>query len=72
MKQIIIKTDFHSAFLRTEAVSIAIEYENIYMKDRKEGFYNCVLRIKEGTNSKYRFAVYHTKKSIIVDIKRLI
>jgi hypothetical protein len=68
MKKIVIKTDNHCAFLRTEAVSKAIQYEETLMKDRKEGVYNCALWIKKGTNSEYRFVVYHTKTSIIVDV----
>jgi len=46
MKKIIIKTDKHCGFLRTEAVSKAIEYEETLMKDRKEGIYNCALWIE--------------------------
>jgi hypothetical protein len=69
MKKIIIKTDKHCGFLRTEAVSKAIEYEETLMKDRKEGIYNCALWIKKGTQTEYRFVVYHTKTAIIVDVR---
>lgn len=72
MKQVIIRYDAFSVFLRTEAMAKAIEYEDYFLKNRKEGNSNCVLWIKEGTKKKWRYAVYHTKKSIIVDIKRLI
>ena len=69
MKNIIIKTDEHCAFLRTEAVSRAIYYEETLMKDKKEGIYNFTLWIKYGTQREYRFMVYHTKKFIIVDVR---
>lgn len=69
MKKLIIKTDRHCGFLRTEAVSIAIEYEETIMKDRKDGIYNCVLWIKKSTQTKYRFIVYHTKTAIVVDVR---
>jgi hypothetical protein len=69
MKKIIIKTDKHCGFLRTEAVCKAIEYEETLMKDRKEGIYNCALWIKKGTQTEYIFVVYHTKTAIIVDVR---
>ena len=72
MKKIIIKTDKHCSFLRTEAVAKAIEYEENLMKDRKEGIYNCVFYIKKGTQTEYRFVVYHTKTAIVVDVQYLI
>lgn len=68
MKKIIIKTDKHCSFLRTEAVSRAIEFEKTIMKNRKEGIYNCALYIKKGTSKEYKFIVYHTKTAIIVDV----
>jgi hypothetical protein len=69
MKKIIIKTDIHCGFLRTEAVSKAIEYEETLMKDRKEGIYNSVVWTKYSTQAEYQFVVYHTKTAIIVDVR---
>lgn len=66
--RIIITTDNHSKFLRTEAIAKAIEYEERFMKDRKEGRNNLMLFIKEGTQSTYNIVVYHTKTSIIVNV----
>ena len=71
MKNIIIKTDEASSFLRTEAVSKAIYYEETLMTEKKEGAYNFTLWIKEGMNYDYRFVVYHTKTAIVVDVRRL-
>jgi len=68
MKKIIIKTDKYCGFLRTEAVSKAIYYEENLMKDRKEGIYNCAVWVKEGARTEYRFVIYHTKTAIVVGV----
>lgn len=68
MKKIIIKTDNHCGFLRTEAVAKAIQFEETLMKDRKKGLYNCALWIKTIKKTEYRFVVYHTKTAIIVNV----
>jgi len=70
-KKIIINTDKHCAFLRTEAVSKAIEYEDVYMTHRNAGNKNPICWIKEGTKTTYIFNIYHTKTSIIVDVKMM-
>ena len=70
MKKIIIKTDEVSTFLRTEAMCRALEYEETHMKGRKAGRYHSMLWIKQGTNSEYRFEIYHTKTAIVVDIRK--
>lgn len=68
MKKIIIKSDANSGFLRTEALQKAIEFEEKYMAERKEGWYNGVLWVKQSNtgNSEWNIYVYHTKTAIIV------
>jgi hypothetical protein len=70
MKNIIIKSDDKSGFLRTEAVAKAIEFENYEMNKRKEGWRNGIVLIKESNGlSFWSFFIYHTKTAIIVDIR---
>ena len=70
MKDIIIRTDEDSVFLRTEAMTKAIEFEDYHMKDKKEGSYNGVLWVKYGTNSEWQFYAYHTKTAIVVRVDK--
>ena len=70
MKDIIIRSDEHSGFLRYEAVSKAIEFEDLHMKDRKEGSHHGVLWVKCVSNSEWQFYAYHTKTAIIVRVDK--
>lgn len=67
MKKIIIKADANSGFLRTEALQKAIEFEERYMVEKKEGWYHGVLWVKESNtgSSEWQIYVYHTKTAII-------
>jgi len=65
MKKIIIKCDENSGFLRTEALTRAIEFEVNYMSEKKEGWYNGVLWIRTGTQNEWQIYVYHTKTAIV-------
>ena len=69
MKKIIIKCDDNSKFLRTEALSKAIEFEERHMAEKKEGWYHGVLWVKYGTQREWQIYVYHTKTAIIVDVR---
>lgn len=70
MKKIIIKADANSGFLRTEALQKAIEFEEIYMAEKKEGWYHGVLWVKESNtvNTEWQIYVYHTKTAIIASV----
>jgi hypothetical protein len=71
--KITITTDEHSKFLMFEALSRINEYEQNWMISRNSGASNSLLYIKEGTNSKYRIAVWHSvTKTIHADVKLLI
>lgn len=72
MKQVIIKTDEFSVFLRTEAVSIAIEYEETLMASKRMGSKNGAIWLKQGTSYNYEFYVYHNKTSIFVNVQRIL
>ena len=65
-----ITTDEHSKFLVFEALSRINEYAEMKLETRTAGLSNSLLYIKEGTNSKYRIAVWHSaNKTIHADIK---
>ena len=70
-KDIIIRCDEESKFLRTEALSKAIEYEELYMNGQQEGSYHCVLWIKKGTTNEWQIRIHHTKTAIIVNIHQI-
>lgn len=71
MKQITIKTDEFSVFLRTEAVSRAIEYEETLMASKRMGSKNGAIWLKQLPSYNYEFYVYHNKTSIIVNVVRV-
>lgn len=70
MKNIIIKTDKNSGFLRYEALQKAIEFEEVHMSEKKEGQYHGVLWVNRSStgNSSWQIYVYHTKTSIIARV----
>ena len=71
MDKIIIKTCPESKFLRTEAMAKAIEFEEVYVSDKKEGVMNGVLWVKYANEGKREWQIYayKTKRSIIVDVR---
>lgn len=73
MKDVIIKADKNSAFLRTEALSRAIFYEEhvIPTENPKIGKLHGTSYVKyanTNTNLYWNFLVYQTKKAIVVEI----
>ncbi len=72
-KNIIIKTTEESSFLRDEALVRAINFEENYMKDRKEGARHCVIFSHTISSEKDTveniFIIYHTKTSIVVEVR---
>ena len=71
MKDIIIKCDENSGFLRTEAMTKAIEFEEYYMAKHKEGHSDGMIWKKLGTQSEWQFYVYHTKTAIVVRVDKI-
>ncbi len=71
MNKIILNYDADCKFLRTEAISIAIEYEETFMPNKRKGIKNGSVWINKVASDKYEIYVYHTSSSIVVNIRKL-